>query len=876
MRTSKQIVAEIEERLGFLPPFFGPAQQNPQVLENLWQQTLLAYIDNPLPALFKEKLSAYLSRYSAIPYYTSYHSSNLCLLEMNSSEVLKLVESPPPTKTDIDKHLKILVEQSFLKWQETSVLEESLLFCAIFIAIEQRASAYYRQQLRQIIGAIDYQHLVTLIAYIKMRHEWTEAYPEVAFAADHLDKPDLVNFNYQEQEKRELQSSETALRESEARYRSLVHATAQAVWTANPQGHVVDDIPSWQLLTGQSQEAIQGWGWLDAIHPDDRAETAQQWSQAVATQGIYKIEHRVRVIDGSYRFFLAQGVPVLDLEGKVLEWVGTHTDIDALHQSQTRFQNLVANMPAMVYRFLPCADDSDKFIFVNSASCELLELEPKMVLQDASSFVKLIHPDDLPSFQESVATSAQNFLPWRWVGRIITPSGQLKWIQGSSRPEQTTEGNIWDGLLIDITERKQAEERLHQLTINLESLVAERTNQLQQVLEFEAMLKRITDKVRDSLDESQILQTVVKEMVLVLGVSCCNTALYDQEQGTSNIYYEYATAHPEAQARKIQMTNLPEVYHLLLQGQYCQFCSIVPNPVRGRVAMLACPIVDGKRVLGDLWLINQQDHAFSELEIRLVQQVANQCAIAIRQARLHQAAHKQVAELEKLSCLKDDFLSTVSHELRTPLTNMKMALYMLSVSPTAERRERYLEILEAECIRESQLIDDLLDLQRLETASYAIPLNEAVSLQDWLPTLIEPFRIRTEQRQQTLQINFPPNLPVLFSNRASLERTVAELLNNACKYTPAGGEIVLNCDYKSAEAVTVLTVSNSVEIPAAELAQIFEKFYRILDADPWKQGGTGLGLALVQKLVEQLRGTLFVESCGGWTAFTVQLPNQPT
>jgi signal transduction histidine kinase len=81
---------------------------------------------------------------------------------------------------------------------------------------------------------------------------------------------------------------------------------------------------------------------------------------------------------------------------------------------------------------------------------------------------------------------------------------------------------------------------------------------------------------------------------------------------------------------------------------------------------------------------------FDELEIRLIQQVANQCAISIRQARLYTAATAQVESLEKLNALKDDFLSTVSHELRTPISNMKMALSMLKTSPTDERRERYL------------------------------------------------------------------------------------------------------------------------------------------------------------------------------------------
>ncbi len=428
----------------------------------------------------------------------------------------------------------------------------------------------------------------------------------------------------------------------------------------------------------------------------------------------------------------------------------------------------------------------------------------------------------------------------------------------------------------DVTEFVQLKQKgveAERAFLELERQVQERTAQLQQALEFEAMLKRITDKVRDSLDESQILQTALEELALVLGVNCCNTALYNLEEGTSTIYYEYATLNPGAQARVMQIANFPEVYQQILGGQYCQFCSIMPNPIRGRVALLACPILDDQGVLGDLWLINQHDYAFNDLEIRLVQQVANQCAIALRQARLYQAAKAQVEELQKLSRLKDDFLSTVSHELRTPMSNIKMAIQMLKISPSAERSQHYLEILQNECAREIQLINDLLDLQRLETASYSSLLVEAINLQDWLPIIIEPFLDRTQQCQQTLQINLPPDLPTLISDRASLERILAELLNNACKYTPFGGEIVLSICDQSVTSATIFTISNSVEISEVELPRIFDKFYRVSQSDRWKQGGTGLGLALVQKLVEQLQGTILVESSRGWTTFTIELPN---
>jgi signal transduction histidine kinase len=286
-----------------------------------------------------------------------------------------------------------------------------------------------------------------------------------------------------------------------------------------------------------------------------------------------------------------------------------------------------------------------------------------------------------------------------------------------------------------------------------------------------------------------------------------------------------------------------------------------------------CPIVDYQDVVvGDLWLIDRKSYVFKDLEMSLVQQVATQCAIAIRQARLYGAATSQIKELEKLNRLKDDFLSTVSHELRTPMSNMKMAISMLKNSPTAERRQRYLEILQAECNREITLINDLLDLQRLETASNHNQIVEAIDLQEMLPNLIESFRSRMQQQGQILQLNLPQNLPPLISDRASCVRILVELLNNACKYTNYGGEIVLSVSDKDVEALTIFTISNWAEIPAEQLPHIFDKFYRVPNADPWKQGGTGLGLALVQKLVEQLQGSISVKSGEGWTTFTVQLP----
>jgi PAS domain S-box-containing protein len=114
---------------------------------------------------------------------------------------------------------------------------------------------------------------------------------------------------------------------SEQRFRSLVTASAQIVFWLNPNGEVRDRLPGWLAFTGQTEAQAKGSGWIDAVHPDDRALALKAWSEAIHHRSLYETEYRVQRHDGEYRLCLVRGVPVLDRTGKVLEWVGTYTDI---------------------------------------------------------------------------------------------------------------------------------------------------------------------------------------------------------------------------------------------------------------------------------------------------------------------------------------------------------------------------------------------------------------------------------------------------------------------------------------------------------------------------------------------------------------------
>ncbi len=288
MRATWQIKTEIEDKFGFFPPFFSPAQQSPQVLESLWQQTLSAYVNNPLSSLFKEKLSAYLSRYCTVPYCIICHSCSLYRLEMKAREVLELLESPPPAETDIDEHLSMLTRTPgglIVLPQPNSALEESLLYCSIFISLEQEQADYCRTELRRLLGLENYQHLIALVAYVKTYHVWMEAHFEVSYEADKRaidyldalleDEPGLADFfrNYHAQVRCERQLAVWAeslaelaeykrnqellsrtLREQE----SIMEALLDIVYVLDLNGNLLKWNKRLETVTGLSPEELKG------------------------------------------------------------------------------------------------------------------------------------------------------------------------------------------------------------------------------------------------------------------------------------------------------------------------------------------------------------------------------------------------------------------------------------------------------------------------------------------------------------------------------------------------------------------------------------------------------------------------------------------
>ncbi|MBW4521053.1 MAG: response regulator [Scytolyngbya sp. HA4215-MV1] len=398
-------------------------------------------------------------------------------------------------------------------------------------------------------------------------------------------------------------------------------------------------------------------------------------------------------------------------------------------------------------------------------------------------------------------------------------------------------------------------------------------------------------------EREQLLSTVLRSMGD--GVIVVDT---QERVKYLNRVAESLTGWQNLEAQNRQFTEISTILHeqtrqpitsptLLAIQQDCiihledQAILITPNGREIPIADSAAPIKNNRGMITGAVLVFRDD---------------TQRRLAIEHNLSLERAHKlsnQITELQRLDQLKDDFLATVSHELRTPLSNISMAIHMLEIVlnrqswlvseasvSDSQLIGRYLKIMRDQCDRELSLINDLLDIRAIDSESYPIEPT-LIQIQQWFPQILEAFEERLHNQNQSLQTYIPADLPTYSIDRQSLTRILLELLNNACKYTPPNQTIRISVQiiqspigqssqpsFPFSPCLQIQIANSGIEIPAEECDRIFAPFYRIPNSDPYRHGGTGLGLALVKKLVERLQGTITVTGDQGWTIFTLQFP----
>lgn len=221
---------------------------------------------------------------------------------------------------------------------------------------------------------------------------------------------------------------------------------------------------------------------------------------------------------------------------------------------------------------------------------------------------------------------------------------------------------------------------------------------------------------------------------------------------------------------------------------------------------------------------------------------------------------RDITSRKEAERLKDELVSTVSHELRTPLTSLRgFAELMLKRQFSLDKQREFLTVIHGEALRLTNLINDFLDLQRIESGRQ-IYAFAAVDLEALLQQSILVFS--GAQGLHTFQLHLPTAFPLVQGDHDRLQQVVSNLVSNAVKFSPEGGVITLGAREQEGEAL--LWVSDQgIGIPAEAIANVFSKFFRVDNQETRQIGGTGLGLALVKKVIEAHGGQVWVESTEG-------------
>ncbi len=257
----------------------------------------------------------------------------------------------------------------------------------------------------------------------------------------------------------ELRNNEAVnhLRSSEERFRALVEASAQLVWTAEASGAFREDSPSWRGFTGQTYEQWREFGWLDALHPEDRERAAQAWRDAVRTETVFATDYRIRRFNGEWRWTSVRAVPLRDPAGAVRGWVGMNMDITerkrAEAERELRMREIVENAPQAIAMF--------------DANMRYLQASPRwlqdygLALDTAGKSHYELFPD-LPEHWKTVHRRCLAGATEQNEGeQFIRQGGNVQWVRWKVCPWHDLGGAI-AGILIfteDITQQRQAEER---------------------------------------------------------------------------------------------------------------------------------------------------------------------------------------------------------------------------------------------------------------------------------------------------------------------------------------------------------------------------------------------------------------------------------
>ncbi|ABV85956.1 PAS domain S-box protein [Shewanella pealeana] len=615
------------------------------------------------------------------------------------------------------------------------------------------------------------------------------------------------------------------IKDSESRFRGLVANIPGAVYRTRVGDSWVMEYISSNIsdITGfPASDFIENShrSFASLIIEQDLAATTQAIEQALLKQKSFEVQYRIKHRDGSIHWVHEKGKAIYNDDGVALWFDGSINDItssklaqEKIAQSQQQLETITESIPSTVYQLHWCNNKDRTFTFLSSACITTLGFHRDEVMSNFDLVAECIISEERSHIIEALSGKSSKGLQWTEEFRYRHPIGDIRWLQAGAQGDLQADGCIiWNGYLMDITDRKQ-------IDMDLEDREAH----------FRALFDNAGIGIVNVDERGNILD--------------CNEQF--------SLYMQTDVAHLKSRS----------------------FFDFQHNDDRDKARSVFAKLIEGgsDNILTELRLLNQSgecmwmDITLTKLQDKhgkltsVVLSMANitslkQLSVALKQAKDSADAANQA---------KSDFLANMSHEIRTPM-NAIIGMSQLCLQTELDaKQQNYIQKIDRASKSLLGIINDILDFSKIEAGKLDI---ESVDFQ--LDTLLEDlsdmFSVKASDKRLELLFAVAPNIPRhLLGDPLRLSQVLINLMNNAIKFTEQGEVLLSISQLERVEDDIVLRFSvrdNGIGLTEEQRNRLFKSFSQADTSTTRKYGGTGLGLAISKQLVELMGGEIGVES----------------
>jgi PAS domain S-box-containing protein len=527
---------------------------------------------------------------------------------------------------------------------------------------------------------------------------------------------------------------------------------------------------------------------------------------------------------------------------------------DAMRQSEERFRALVEASSQIVWT----ADGAGNIV-EDSPSWRAFTGQT-IEQRRGAGWLNAYHPNDHKRIQVQWEDATARKTPLEAQYRLRRHDGQWRWTSVRAVPLLSADGSArgWVGMNTDITERKQAE---------ADTL----------------FLLDLSDCIRLASDPDELTWAVAVAAGEYLQTERCSFTEANPESDRFTIHRDY----------HLNLHSLVGTYRMSALGpKIVSDCQAGQNTVVfdtsrdhrtarykenyqriGVGAFAATPLLREGRLVSALFVSTAEPHDWSEREVSLIAAAAERTWLAVERLRLNSALRQSEEALRDADRRKDEFLATLAHELRNPLALVRNVVSLSQSSGFSEAQQRWgRDVIDKQVGYLTRLTDDLFDISRITREKLGLH-KEHVELCEIVKTAVESSRPLIEERGHKITITLPASPVYVDADRVRLTQVLMNLINNAAKYTPDPGQIWLTLGLQNDHAILQVK-DTGIGVAPEDLPRLFDLFYQADRSFTRAEGGLGLGLTLVQRILELHGGTVQAFSLGAkqGSQFVVSLP----